>query len=431
MKINDLSKLIIAIAVCELAGAVGSMFTVPSIPTWYAGLAKPALNPPSWVFAPVWTSLYLLMGISAFLVWQKGLRKKKTKEALGIFAMQLFLNAIWSIIFFGLKSPQWAFLDIVFLWLVIAWTITLFWKISRPAALLLLPYILWVSFAVYLNYSIMVLNQDMVACTADAKLCSDGSYVSRIAPECDFAPCPKEDLIRVEKPVASSAISSPLVVKGSARGSWYFEASFPIKLLDGNGNLVAQHYAQAQGEWMTTEFVPFESVLEFSLPETETGTLVLGKDNPSGLPEHDDELRVPVMFRQDTRTVSLYYYNPELDRDESGSVVCSRQGLVAVERKIPVTQTPIQDSINLLLSGTLTEQEIGQGIETEYPLEGFSLKGASLRNGILTLEFEDSGNMTVGGSCRVGILWFQIEATAKQFSGVEQVRFLPEELFQP
>jgi len=162
-----------------------------------------------------------------------------------------------------------------------------------------------------------------IACTMDAKLCPDGSYVARIPPKCDFAPCPE------------------------------------------------------------------------------------------------------------TKTIKLYYYNYELDKDESGNIACSRNGLMAVEREIPITQTPIQDTIKLLLSGELTEEERIQGIDTEYPLEGLSLKGASLKDEVLTLEFNDPNNKTVGSSCRVGILWFQIEATAKQFPEVQQVRFLPEEIFQP
>ncbi len=134
---------------------------------------------------------------------------------------------------------------------------------------------------------------------------------------------------------------------------------------------------------------------------------------------------------QTKRAVKLYYYNPELDKDESGNIACSRRGLVAVEREMLITQTPIQETIKLLLSGGLTGEELAQGISTEYPLEGLSLKRALLKDGVLTLEFDDSKNKTVGGSCRVGILWFQIEATAKQFPEVLQVRFLPEEIFQP
>ena len=132
-----------------------------------------------------------------------------------------------------------------------------------------------------------------------------------------------------------------------------------------------------------------------------------------------------------TKIVKLYYYNSERDQGSDGNTLCSRNGLVAVEREIPVTITPIQDTINLLLKGELTEIERAQSITTEYSLEGLSLKEASLKDGILTLIFDDPNFKTSGGSCRVGILWFQIEATAKQFPGVKQVKFSPEELFQP
>lgn len=152
-------KLIIAIVVCEIAGIIGSLFTVSAIPTWYATLVKPVLNPPSWVFGPVWTTLYALMGIAAFLIWRQGLDRKDMRKALGVFLLQLVLNVIWSIIFFGLHSPSWAFVNIVALWLAIIWTMTMFYKISRPAMWLLLPYILWVSFASYLNFMLWILNR--------------------------------------------------------------------------------------------------------------------------------------------------------------------------------------------------------------------------------------------------------------------------------
>ena len=277
----------------------------------------------------------------------------------------------------------------------------------------------------------LITGEEPVVCTMDSKQCPDGSYVGRVPPECEFAACPKDDLIQVENLKANEIISSPIIVKGTARGYWFFEASFPIKLFDENGELLAIAVAQAQGDWMTEDFVPFSAELKFESPKTEKGTLVLEKDNPSGLPENADELRIPVMFSKETKTIKLYYYNYELDKDEFGNIACSRNGLVPVEREIPITQTPIQDTIKLLLLGELTEEEKAQGIDTEYPLEGLSLKGASLKDGVLTLEFDDSQNRTVGGSCRVGILWFQIEATAKQFPEVQQVRFLPEEIFQP
>lgn len=155
---KNIWKLIAAIVVSQAAGIIGALFTTPSIPTWYTGIAKPELAPPNWVFGPVWTTLFLLMGIAAFLVWKRGLDRRDVRIALGIFLGQLALNTLWSIIFFGAQSPGGALVEIVFLWLAILATIIVFVKISRPAAWLLVPYILWVSFAMYLNYSIWVLN---------------------------------------------------------------------------------------------------------------------------------------------------------------------------------------------------------------------------------------------------------------------------------
>ena len=159
MKINNVLELIIAIAVCELAGVIGSVFTMPSIKSWYATLTKPALNPPAWVFGPVWTTLFALMGIAAFLVWNRGLGSGAVQIAIGLFAVQLVLNILWSMLFFGWHNPAGAFIDIIFLWLAILATIIAFAGISGPAAWLLVPYILWVSFAAYLNYAILVLNR--------------------------------------------------------------------------------------------------------------------------------------------------------------------------------------------------------------------------------------------------------------------------------
>lgn len=150
---------IIAIVVCELAGIVGSLFTTPSIPGWYAGLVKPSFNPPAWVFAPVWTTLYAMMGLAAWLIYEKGLRRPEVKKALTVFAAQLLLNTLWSIVFFGAHQLLGAVIVIVLLWAMILWTILLFRKISKAAAWLLVPYILWVSFASVLTVTICVLNR--------------------------------------------------------------------------------------------------------------------------------------------------------------------------------------------------------------------------------------------------------------------------------
>ena len=158
MKIKIFLKLIVAVLIVELAGVIGSFFTIPSISGWYSNLVKPVLNPPNWIFAPVWTTLYALMGVAAFLIWRHGLRQRRTKFALAIFSAQLVLNVLWSIIFFGFQNPFLAFIEVIILWLAIVWTIFAFYKFSRLAACLLMPYILWVSFAGYLTYSIWVLN---------------------------------------------------------------------------------------------------------------------------------------------------------------------------------------------------------------------------------------------------------------------------------
>ena len=164
MKINNFFKLIISIGISQSAGLIGSFFTFSAIPDWYSGLTKPALNPPNWVFGPAWITLYTLMGIAFFLIWLSFTKasgekeKRQIKIAFGIFGLQLLLNATWSIIFFGLQIPAWALVNIILLWVAILITIFIFYKISKTAAYLLIPYILWVSFAGYLNYAIWILN---------------------------------------------------------------------------------------------------------------------------------------------------------------------------------------------------------------------------------------------------------------------------------
>ncbi|MGB9929670.1 MAG: TspO/MBR family protein [Methanosarcina sp.] len=154
----NIFKLITSIVICLLSGVIGSVFTASSIENWYVLLEKPALNPPSWIFSPVWTILYILMGISLYLVWEKGLQYPGVKFGITIFAIQLVLNTLWSIVFFGLRNPFYGFIEIIFLWIAIVITIWQFYKISKTASYLLLPYLLWVTFATYLTYSIWILN---------------------------------------------------------------------------------------------------------------------------------------------------------------------------------------------------------------------------------------------------------------------------------
>jgi tryptophan-rich sensory protein len=156
MKIN-IPMLLAFILLAHLAGFIGSYFTAQNIDVWYATLNKPDFNPPNWVFAPVWLTLYTLMGVGAYLVAEKGITKA-SKVALGIFGFQLAINAIWSMAFFGLRSPILGLVVIVLLWFAIAEMMILFSKISKSAAWIQVPYLLWVSFATILNISIVFLN---------------------------------------------------------------------------------------------------------------------------------------------------------------------------------------------------------------------------------------------------------------------------------
>jgi len=156
---SSLLKLLASFAVVLAAGGIGSFATMRAIPTWYQGLTKPPFNPPGWLFGPAWTVLYLMMAVAAWLVWKQGWGAPGVKLALGVFLVQLVLNALWSVFFFGLRSPLAGLVDIVVLWLAILGTIVLFFRVSIPAGILLLPYIAWVSFAAVLNAAILRLNR--------------------------------------------------------------------------------------------------------------------------------------------------------------------------------------------------------------------------------------------------------------------------------
>ena len=155
---NKFVKLIISIVICQLAGIIGSIFTMGSVETWYVTIAKPAFNPPNWIFGPVWVTLYTLMGIAAFLIWKEDIKNKAVKNALTIFALQLIVNILWSIVFFGAHSIMGGLIIIIILFILIIVTIKSFYKVSKTAGNLLIPYLLWVGFATALNFAIWQLN---------------------------------------------------------------------------------------------------------------------------------------------------------------------------------------------------------------------------------------------------------------------------------
>ena len=159
LQASHIVSLVVAIAIPLVVGGLGGIATASSIPTWYQGHNKPAWNPPNWVFGPVWTLLYLLMGVASWLIWRRGWDNPQVQAALGLFGIQLLLNLFWSLIFFGLRSPGWALLEIVVLWGFMLATMVQFYRLESTAGLLLIPYQLWVTFAAALNAAVWQLNR--------------------------------------------------------------------------------------------------------------------------------------------------------------------------------------------------------------------------------------------------------------------------------
>lgn len=177
-------------------------------------------------------------------------------------------------------------------------------KILLPLILIVLVIILGWLF--YNEYTANAPTE--VACTMDALVCPDGSTVGRSGPNCEFAPCPPvtptpttDPMIVIDSPRPNETVSSPMTITGKARGNWFFEASFPIAVTNWDGLIIGEGFATAEGNWMTTEFVPFTATVTYTLPEGtpyNRGTLILKKDNPSGLPENDDAREIPILFEE-------------------------------------------------------------------------------------------------------------------------------------
>ncbi len=146
------------IVLCELVGVIGSMLTIPQISTWYPTLVKPFFSPPNWVFGPVWTLLYACMGFAAYRIWLQGMKKREHRIAMGIFLVQLGVNFLWSFIFFDRHNIPGGFIDIAVMWLLILYLVVKLEHIDRLASYAMIPYLLWVSFAMVLNYYLWLLN---------------------------------------------------------------------------------------------------------------------------------------------------------------------------------------------------------------------------------------------------------------------------------
>jgi len=241
----------------------------------------------------------------------------------------------------------------------------------------------------------------------------------------------KNQYLQVDSPRINQKIRNPVTVSGKSN---FFEANTRIKIKDNNGKILANTFTMAEG-WME-QLYPFSVDVDYQMPTSERGVVEVFENSPKDGTEIN-KVVIPVIFEDyseepGTREIKLYYYNIERDKEiNSGAVGCSENAVLGVNREIPVSSTPIQDTINLLIKGELTEQEKDSGFSTEFPNPDFKLLGANLKDGVLTLEFTEVPGFTTGGACRVGILAAEITKTAKQFTEVNEVVFKPESLFQP
>lgn len=238
-----------------------------------------------------------------------------------------------------------------------------------------------------------------------------------IEPENNNRDDSSEEMIKITKPLAGEEISSPLIIEGEARGGWYFEANFPFRLEDENGQVLATGQAQAQGDWMTENFVPFKAQFEFAAASTANGKLILNNDNPSGLPENERHLIIPVKFKtiadNEEMAVKIFFNNNNLDPE----ITCTK--VFPVERKIIKTEAVAKAAVEELLKGP-SEEEKNNGY-TSLINPGVKLNSVSISEGTIKVDFDKTIENEVGGSCRVNSIRAQIEETLKQFSSVNQV----------
>jgi hypothetical protein len=220
-------------------------------------------------------------------------------------------------------------------------------------------------------------------------------------------------MVRLTTPREGSTVSTPLIVRGEARGNWFFEASFPIKLVSPTGRVIAQGFVQAQSDWMTTEFVPFEGVLEFSASERGEARLVLEKDNPSGLPQNDDSVSIRVVLGQTNTAVVKAFFPNSNDSGIDCTVVAP------VNRTIPRTTAVARAALEELLKGP-TASERQAGFVTSIPT-GVKIQKLEIRNGVAYVDFNSALEFNIGGSCLVTSIRSQIAETLEQFSTVSSV----------
>ena len=231
----------------------------------------------------------------------------------------------------------------------------------------------------------------------------------------------KPDLITLDYLKPNQTIESPLLISGKARGYWYFEASFPVKIVDDIGFILGLKPAQALSDWMTEDFVPFSATILFAAPSTAKGKLILEKDNPSGLPENADQRVIPIYFK-DAPTVSGELMSVKIFLSDSRFVNepyfdCSKT--IALERQVPKTQAVARAALEALLRGAIEEEKNQGYISNINP--GVGLQGLAIKDGTAKVDFDEQMVFQVGGSCRVAAIRAQIADTLKQFPTVRDV----------
>jgi len=253
----------------------------------------------------------------------------------------------------------------------------------------------------------------------DFWLCQNGQWAKHGRPSAPepATPCgdkKQPDEVLVNKPHLNQTVYNPLIVEGQAKGNWFFEASFPIELIDDQGKILGQGIAQAQGDWMTENFVPFKAEIDYQLAATTTGKLILKNDNPSGLPQNDKKIEMAVLISpNEAITVKTFFSNNNLDPE----ITCNK--VFEVERRVSKTVAVARAALEQLLAGP-SEAEKAQGYFTNIN-SGVKIQKLEITNGVAKVDFDQTLEQAVGGSCRVSAIRAQITETLKQFSTVKNV----------
>jgi hypothetical protein len=225
----------------------------------------------------------------------------------------------------------------------------------------------------------------------------------------------KNDLIQVTEPQANQEISTPILIKGQARGSWFFEASFPVEIQDSDKVIIATGIAQAKTEWMTNDFVPFEVNIDFQRPVIKNGYLILKKDNPSGDPSKDDQLILPIAFNQDSMAVKVFFTTSQT----AGENDFDCKYLESVSRQVPKSKSVARAALQALLAGPSSADK-NSGFKTSVN-ENVKINSLAIDDGVAKVDFDEQIQYQVGGSCRVATIREQISRTLLQFPTVKSV----------